>query len=187
MDNRVCMVIDIDRCWGCKACEVACKQELELEVGPRPVLVVDVGPRNIDAKLHKDSLPTMCQHCDQAACMDVCPTGAIYREGGGTVQINAAGCVGCAACQQACPFGAVEVSWSANVAVKCSLCFERRQGGGIPSCAQHCPGRVFTVISETERAKTIGSRYSWSLGRIVYVSAKWSSLGQLLADKAGGA
>jgi len=178
MDNSICLVVDIDRCWGCRACEVACKQELELGVGPRPMLVVDIGPRNIGAKLHKDSLPTMCQHCDQPACMEACPTGAIYREEDGTVQIRAADCSGCAACQQACPFGVVEVPPAAEVAVKCSLCFTRRQSGGIPSCAQHCPGRVFTVTNEAERLKMIGSRYSWSSGRLVYVSSKWASLGQ---------
>jgi Fe-S-cluster-containing dehydrogenase component len=184
MDNRICMVIDIDRCWGCKACEVACKQEMELDVGPRPMLVVDVGPRKIGDNLHKDSLPTMCQHCEQPACMEACLSGAIYRETDGTVQINAASCIGCAACQTACPFGAIDIMPQAGGrAVKCTLCFQRRQDGRIPSCAQHCIGRAFTLTNEEKLTKVIGNRYSWSNGRVTYVSQKWSSLGETLVAK----
>ncbi len=179
MDNRVCMVIDIDRCWGCRACEVACKQELELDVGPRPLQVVDVGPRQVGGRLEKDSLPTLCQHCDEAACIKACPAGAIARESDGTVQIRSADCVGCGVCRDVCPYDAVAIVADGNKqAVKCDLCFARRQAGGLPSCAQHCPGRAFTVTTAAELARVIGDRYSWRTGRIVYVSRKWSSLGE---------
>ena len=180
MENHVCMVIDIDRCWGCRACEIACKQELELGVGPRPMQVIDIGPRKFDDRLHKESIPTMCLHCDQADCMDACPTGAIYRAADGTVQIDAANCNACAACQAACPFGAVEDLTAEGKFVKCTLCFSRREAGGIPSCAQHCVGRAFTMATKAELEKVIGGRYSWTRGRVVYVSSKWMSLGKAL-------
>ncbi|MDR3560537.1 MAG: 4Fe-4S dicluster domain-containing protein [Negativicutes bacterium] len=179
MDNRVCMVIDIDRCWGCRACEVACKQELGLEAGPRPLRVADVGPRQADGRLEKDSLPTLCLHCDQAACIGACPAGAIDRASDGTVQIRASECTGCGSCRDACPYDAVVINADGNrPAVKCTLCFSRRQAGGLPSCAQHCLGRAFTLTRETELARVTGGRYSWRTGRVVYVSSKWSSLGE---------
>jgi len=179
MNKPIYMVIDIDRCWGCKACEVACKQELELGVGPRPMQVVDIGPRQVAGRLVKDSLPTMCQHCDKASCIDACPAGAIGRESDGTVQIYADKCLGCGACQEACPFDAIEmVDGETKLAVKCTLCMSRRQANGLPSCAQHCLGRAFTLTTAAELPLVIGDRYSWHTGRIVYVSRNWASLGE---------
>ena len=178
MQDRICMVIDIDRCWGCQACELACKQELELDVGPRPLRVIDVGPRTIDTQLHKDSIPTFCQHCDEPACLAACPSDAIYREADGSVQIDSTLCSGCGACEPACPFGAIEIiAGDVARAVKCTLCFTRRQEGGIPSCAQHCPGRAYTLTNEQYLNTIIDKRFFWRTGRIVYVSSKWSTLG----------
>ena len=58
MSSGVFMVIDLDRCWGCRTCEVACKQELGLGVGPRPMNVLETGARMIDGVLHRDFVPT---------------------------------------------------------------------------------------------------------------------------------
>jgi Fe-S-cluster-containing dehydrogenase component len=184
MQNDVCMVIDVDRCWGCRACEVACKQELNLGVGPRPMWVVDIGPRSLAGKLHKDSVPTMCQHCDQPACLDACPSGAIYRESDGTVQIDSDSCNGCATCREACSFGTLEEFAMEGRMVKCTLCFQRRQEAGVPSCAQHCLGRVFTMTTQSELETVIAGRHTWSRGRIVYVSSKWAGLGDELSPAA---
>lgn len=176
--ENICMVVDLDRCWGCRACEVACKQELEIGAGPRPMLIEEIGPRKIDGKLHKDFVPVMCQHCHEPACLEACPTEAIFRAQDLSVQINSDLCIQCGECTSACPFGVIDYS-EAYGPVKCNFCFSRRESGWLPSCAQHCEGRAFTVAVEKEISAIVdGKKYSWSTGRIIYVSDKWASLGQ---------
>lgn len=184
MSSRVFMVIDLDRCWGCRACEVACKQELGLGVGPRPMKVEETGARMLEGALHRDFIPTLCQHCDQAECLAVCPVDAIYRETDGTIQIQQDVCTGCAACVTACPFGVMEMDEEGGLPIKCTLCHERRKDGALSSCAQHCIGRAITLVTEEELAGLVRGRYSWKTGRIVYVSDKWSSLGAALQGQA---
>ena len=180
MNSKVVMAIDLDRCWGCRTCEVACKQELGLGTGPRPMRILEAGARSIGGRLHLDFIPTLCQHCDRPACQAACPDEAIVREADGTIQIRKASCSGCGLCVRACPFGAIEADGAGEVPVKCTLCRERREGGAVPSCAQHCIGRVMTLIDEDRFEKWRADRYAWKTGRIAYVSDKWSSLGQAL-------
>jgi Fe-S-cluster-containing dehydrogenase component len=182
MSSRMFLVIDLDRCWGCKACEVACKQELGLGVGPRPMKVVEVGPRSLDGALHRDFIPTLCQHCDQAACQAVCPVESIYREADGSIQIDRNSCIGCGACVTACPFGVMEMDGEGGSPVKCTLCHQRREDGALPSCAQHCIGRAMTLVAEEGLAESLRDRHSWKTGRIVYVTGKWARLGVALQE-----
>ncbi len=180
MSPLVFLVIDLDRCWGCRACEVACKQELGLGAGPRPMKVEETGARMVEGALHRDFIPTLCQHCDQAGCLEACPTEAISREADGTIQVRQESCSGCGACVEACPFGVIEVPAEGGPAVKCTLCLGRRKDGALPSCAQHCIGRAITLVSEGDLAAFVGGRSSWKAGLIVYVSDQWSGLGAAL-------
>ena len=176
--QKIKLVIDLDRCWGCKACEVACKQELDLAPGPRPMLVAQIGPRPLNGKLTKDFVPVMCQHCDQPPCMPACPADAIFRESDGSIQIDPERCEQCGLCESACPYGVIEHT-DGNGPVKCTLCFLRRENGWLPSCAQHCVGRAFTVIPEGDHDRFNGAKkFRWSTGRVVYVSDKWADLGK---------
>ena len=178
VENKINLVIDLDRCWGCKACEVACKQELELGAGPRPMRVEAIGPRQIEDQLHWDFVPVLCQHCQQPACREACPTEAIYRASDGTVQIDPDLCDHCGVCESACPYGAIDHT-DQRGPVKCTLCFSRRENGWLPSCAQHCVGRAFTVVlDQTLSDVTEGKKYVWRTGQVVYSSDKWASLGQ---------
>jgi len=184
-EKRIGLVIDLDRCWGCKACEVACKQELGIGAGTtRPMLVVEIGPRSIGGTLQRDFVPVMCQHCRQPACMEACPEKAIYRASEGTVQINPDLCERCGHCESACPFGVISLTEQYGP-VKCTLCMDRREDGWLPSCAQHCEGRAFTVADEREIAAVIKrKKYAWSTGQVTYVSDKWADLGKALtADR----
>lgn len=177
----VYMVVDLDRCWGCKACEVACKQELGLGTGFSPMKVVNVGPREIEGRLHRDFVPTMCQHCEQALCIEICPADAIFRGTDGTVLLDSSLCIGCGLCKSECPYGFIGMD-SQERAIKCTLCADRRKEGRMPSCVQHCPGRALTLVCENELQGVIESRHHWSSGSIVYVSDKWVSLGKRMEN-----
>jgi len=179
MSERVVLAIDLDRCWGCRACEVACKQELGLGPGPRPMRVIDSEAREAAGRLVRDFVPTLCQHCDDPACQAACPEAAIVREEDGTVQIIEGSCTGCGACAAACPFGVIEAR-EGERPVKCTLCRRRRGEGGVPSCAQHCIGGAITLADEDRLATLTEGRRHWRTGRIVYLSDKWASLGEAL-------
>jgi len=177
-EHTVYLIVDLDRCWGCRACEIACKQELGIGTGPRPVRIEEIGPRKINGKLLTDFVPVMCQHCRHPACREACPTGAIFRAEDKSIQIDFDLCTRCGECEPACPFG-VMAHTEQYGPVKCTLCISRRENGWLPSCAQHCQGRVFTVAADDSTAPIApGKKYSWSTGRVIYISDKWSSLGK---------
>ena len=179
-EHKTRLIVDLDRCWGCRACEVACKQELTIGAGPQPMRVEEIGPRKINGKLHKDFVPVMCQHCHHPACREACPTEAIFRAEDGSIQIDPDRCDRCGACEAACPYGAIEHTDEYGP-VKCTLCFSRRENGWLPSCAQHCEGRAFTLfVDDRDPSDMTPKKYTWSTGRIVYVSDKWAGLGKAL-------
>jgi formate dehydrogenase iron-sulfur subunit len=81
----------------------------------------------------------VCKHCAHAACLEVCPTGAIIRTEFDTVVIQADVCNGCRDCIAACPFGVIEINPVTRTAQKCTLCYDRLQNGMQPACSQACP------------------------------------------------
>jgi Fe-S-cluster-containing dehydrogenase component len=128
---------------GCHACEVACKQEHGLGVGPRLVRVIEEAP---------DYYPVYCHHCADAPCKKACPTEAIARNEQGIVLIDAALCIGCRECLEACPFGAMQFDDDRECAVKCDLCVERLAAGGTPACGAVCPTACITWGSSKVQA-----------------------------------
>jgi formate dehydrogenase iron-sulfur subunit len=81
----------------------------------------------------------VCKHCTHASCMDVCPTGAIVRTEFDTVFIQSSVCNGCRNCIAACPYDVIDIDPQEDVARKCTLCYDRLQGGMEPACAKACP------------------------------------------------
>jgi len=117
-------------CIGCHACEVACKQEHGLGIGPRLIRIIEKAP---------DFIPIYCHHCTKAPCKDACPVDAIYRDEQGIVLIDNDLCIGCKACVEACPFGAMQFDEEREIAVKCDLCIERLKNNEEPACSKACP------------------------------------------------
>jgi Fe-S-cluster-containing dehydrogenase component len=141
-------------CMGCHACEVACKQEHGLGVGPRFVRVVEKAP---------DFIPIYCHHCANPPCGEACPVDAISRNDQGLVLIDYDACIGCKACVEACPFGAMQFDEGSDVAAKCDLCVERLKDNKGPACAAVCPtGCIFwgdfTTLTERLGVEALSKR-----------------------------
>jgi len=97
----------------------------------------------------------VCKHCTHAACLDVCPTGALFRTEFGTVVVQEDVCNGCGYCIPACPYGVIDQRENDGRAWKCTLCYDRLQVGMEPACAKACPtdSIQFGVLDELrERA-----------------------------------
>jgi formate dehydrogenase iron-sulfur subunit len=151
---------DTSVCIGCKACEVACKEWNQLP-GNEPSFgdgfdnTGQLDSQNWRHVQFIDNVPDtaagagqgkawlmmsdVCKHCRHASCLEVCPTGAIIRTEFDTVFIQPDVCNGCRDCIAACPYDVIGIDESANVVQKCTLCYDRLQGGMEPACAKACP------------------------------------------------
>ena len=159
---RLGFFTDSSICIGCKACEVACKEWNQVPAEDIRYLgrsYDNTGALGANAWRHvafveKDTAggvawlmnSDVCKHCAEAACLDVCPTGAIFRSEYGTVVVQEDVCNGCGYCVAACPFGVIErregsVTRPATngLAQKCTLCYDRLHSGLEPACAHACP------------------------------------------------
>ncbi|BAL91133.1 putative 4Fe-4S cluster-binding protein [Actinoplanes missouriensis 431] len=84
-------------------------------------------------------MSNVCKHCTHAGCLDVCPTGALFRTEFGTVVVQEDVCNGCGYCIPACPYGVIDQRKDDGRAWKCTLCYDRIGDGLTPACAQACP------------------------------------------------
>jgi len=107
--KKLAMLIDLQRCTGCGGCSVACKIENNT---PEGVFWSNKLSRTYGTfpNVNFEYIPTLCNHCDNAPCVQVCPTAAMHRVDGGIVNHDPNICIGCKACAVACPYGAVYVN-----------------------------------------------------------------------------
>ncbi len=147
---RNCLVIDCDRCIGCRSCEVACKNENDIALGEYWNKVLEVGPTGSFPNIEQYYLPMQCQQCTDAPCVKVCPTGASYRNEDDVVLIDKAKCIGCKYCMMACPYGVRAWNTAEKCVEKCTLCLHR----DTPKCVANCPGqaRIFGDLDDPESA-----------------------------------
>ena len=159
--TRVGFFTDTSVCIGCKACEVACKEWNGVPTGVSDLLGLsydNTGSLNADAWRHVafvEQAPAggsggngaprwlmssdVCKHCTQAGCLDVCPTGSLFRTEFGSVVVQEDICNGCGYCIPACPFGVIDQRRGDGRAWKCTLCYDRLRGDLEPACAKACP------------------------------------------------
>ncbi|MFX1509467.1 MAG: 4Fe-4S dicluster domain-containing protein [Promethearchaeota archaeon] len=159
--TQYALIIDIERCVGCYACEVACKQENNIPPGsPSWIQVVQVGPRLVGDELTLHFVPTVCKHCANPPCIEACPEDAISKRDDGIVLIDTELCIGCKACIEACPFKAPQFNEEQNVVEKCTLCVHRVEKGLQPNCAAHCPVEAIYFGDPTEIAQQLRKEYA---------------------------
>ncbi|GAA0380469.1 4Fe-4S dicluster domain-containing protein [Microbispora corallina] len=151
MAERMGFFTDTTLCIGCKACEVACKEWNDVPDDGfvfRATSYDNTGALGADTWRHvafieQDSRWLMssdvCKHCTHAACLDVCPTGALFRTEFDTVVVQSDVCNGCGYCVPACPYGVIDRRERDGRAWKCTMCYDRLRGGLEPACAKACP------------------------------------------------
>jgi formate dehydrogenase iron-sulfur subunit len=103
-----------------------------------PQGVVEVGTEDTTS-LRWLMSSDVCKHCTHAACLDVCPTGALFRTEFGTVVVQPDVCNGCGYCVPACPYGVIDQRKEDGRVFKCTLCYDRLKVGEEPACAKACP------------------------------------------------
>ncbi|HWT80088.1 MAG TPA: 4Fe-4S dicluster domain-containing protein, partial [Candidatus Methylomirabilis sp.] len=160
------MVIDLRRCVGCNACTVACKQE---NATPPGVFWTRVRQYEVGSypQGRMRFLPMGCMHCQEAPCLESCPTGATSRRPDGPVLIDAVKCIGCQYCIMACPYeartfndgkpreyfagqGLTRVEETAarqtqGTVEKCTFCAHRLDEGKEPACVATCPAEARVI------------------------------------------
>ena len=152
---RVGFFTDTSVCIGCKACEVACKEWNQVPedgltftgmsydntggLGADTWRHVAFIEQPVDSGIRWLMSSDVCKHCTHAACLDVCPTGALMRTEFGTVVVQEDICNGCGYCVPACPYGVIDQRRDDGRAWKCTLCYDRLGAGAEPACAKACP------------------------------------------------
>jgi Fe-S-cluster-containing dehydrogenase component len=156
------MGVDVEKCIGCARCAVACK--IENDLPPEEEFFNTWIERYVlyaDGEVHVDSpnggidgfppleseeevlrtffVPKLCNHCEQAPCVQVCPVGATFVSPEGVVLVDEDYCIGCRYCVQACPYGARWIHPEKHVAGKCTFCYHRLEEGLVPACVEVCP------------------------------------------------
>lgn len=147
--TRLGMLIDLNTCIGCHACSVACKAEFDVPLGVYRDTVKYVEEGSYP-KATRHFIPVLCNQCEDAPCLDACPTGAVVRLDGGEVMIDEGDCNLNKFCMSACPYGAIYIDEDKGTAQKCTFCEHRTAEGRQPACVDACPTdcRIFGDLDD---------------------------------------
>jgi carbon-monoxide dehydrogenase iron sulfur subunit len=130
------LAIDVDKCTGCRNCELACSTAKTKTFNPARSRITI-----LKNEAEGIIVPMVCLQCDEALCVDACPTGAIVRNEHGTLYVHSEDCIGCGNCVTACVYGGIEIDSVTRKAVKCDLCW------GNPACVKACDYGAIEFLS----------------------------------------
>jgi formate dehydrogenase iron-sulfur subunit len=173
--QKVAKLIDISKCIGCKACQVACMEwnDLRDEIGTNHGIYdnpldltdkswtvmrfseVEVEAGKLEWLIRKDG----CMHCADPGCLKACPApGAIVQYSNGIVDFHEENCIGCGYCITGCPFNIPRISKQDSKAYKCTLCSDRVSVGQEPACVKTCPTGAIVFGSKEDMIYHAGER-----------------------------
>ncbi len=139
------ILVDYAKCTGCRLCETVCSVTNTSACNPERARI-----RIIRWEWEGVQIPVLCQQCDEAACVEICPRKALSRDSEmGVVKLDQKRCIGCKLCLQACPFGALSYDFVKKEMIKCQLC------DGDPACVKFCETEAlqFVPVSEASLRK----------------------------------
>ena len=177
-------LIDLTRCIGCRACQVACKEWNERSVKPTVMSGDFTNPRELNSETYtniryveqeKEDLPVwnfiknQCLHCKSPACASVCPVEALKKTEAGPVTYTFERCIGCRYCMIACPFYIPKYEWEKAVpwVRKCTFCSDRIAAGMVPACIKVCPTNTMVYGEYDDVMKEANSRIANHPGKYV--------------------
>ena len=151
--KRYGFVIDVSRCIDCRACLVACRAENRVSIPYTRIWVHDLGVLGQFPDLRRDFVPSNCMHCQHPPCIEVCTSGATYKDPEtGLVLVDQEACIGCGLCVEACPYDARHLDRERGVVDKCNACAQRVERGREPACVATCLGgsRLFGDLNDPD-------------------------------------
>ena len=152
--TRLGFLLDSESCIGCHACTVACKAEHDVPIGVNRTWVKYIETGTFpDVNRHFSVM--RCNHCDDAPCISICPTNALFRADNGVVDFDDDNCIGCKGCMNACPYDAIYINPATNTANKCNFCNHRIEQGLEPSCVVVCPTHAIKVADLDDPADEV--------------------------------
>ncbi|SFM31896.1 DMSO/selenate family reductase complex B subunit [Pelosinus propionicus] len=171
MSKQIAFYVEQKHCTGCSACQIACKDKHDLPPGQnfRQIHAYEGGGFTVlGSVVHHNTyaywVPISCNHCVDAPCVAVCPSGAMYkRPEDGLVLINEKSCIGCRRCFAVCPYQAPQFDAATSKMKKCDFCQDLLLQGTEPACVSACPMRVLGYGELKELQKKYGSN-SWVKG-----------------------
>ncbi len=183
---RYAFAIDHRKCIGCHACTVACKTEHGVPLGDYRTWVKYVE-RGEFPNVRRYFTVLRCNHCTDAPCVTICPTGALYKRNDGVVDFDKDRCIGCKSCMQACPYDALYIDETTNTAAKCNFCAHRLEVGLEPACVIVCPEQAIiagdldnplsTISKLVNREPTVVRKPEQGTGpNVYYIGADSASL-----------
>jgi anaerobic dimethyl sulfoxide reductase subunit B (iron-sulfur subunit) len=149
MAKQLAFFFDASACSGCKACQMACKDKHDLDLGIIWRRVYEIAGGEWIKKgnawipgVFAYNLSLACNHCQKPICQTSCPTGAISKRKDGIVLIDAAKCIGCRYCEWGCSYGSPQYDQATGTMTKCHFCFDYIDEGKPPACVAACPMRA---------------------------------------------